>query len=423
MKKIALASLIILGKTALAQSIGNSPYAAFGVGDVKYDNNIETSSMGGISAAYISDFNNSFNFKNPAANKNLELTSFRLQANNENIFLKSNYNNVNTTKHSTYLSNISIAFPLSPKMKFGIRYQPYSSKKYEMITRTETSSGLTRGDAFTGSGTLNTIQAALSYSVTPEFSLGARSNFYFGKITDLEEVTFSNVQLVNGFETYRKLKTWNFTLGTTFQKKIKNDRKITVGGTYTFGNTGSLVSQYTNSTYFYSGNIVTNQNIIEESRDTEKNIIPQEATLGIGYGKDGKWFVSSEFDYKKGGNIRFMGVPTRFNDSYRIAVGGWYLPNFNNFRNYFSRVIYRYGAYYEKGTLNINGTNIDEYGVTLGATLPFSNNNVMKMNGIDIGLDIGNRGTLRNNMISERFVNLKIGLHFADKWFNKRQYD
>jgi hypothetical protein len=97
--------------------------------------------MGGINTAYIWDFNNSFNFKNPAANTNLELTSIRVQATNENQFFKTDYNNMDVTKHSTYLSNISIAFPLSKKLKFGFGYQPYSSKnmifsqekKYQMV--------------------------------------------------------------------------------------------------------------------------------------------------------------------------------------------------------------------------------------------------------------------------------------------------
>ena len=54
---------LLLVLSVEAQSLGNSPYAAFGIGEVKYDNSVETSSMGGINTAYIWDFNNSFNFK------------------------------------------------------------------------------------------------------------------------------------------------------------------------------------------------------------------------------------------------------------------------------------------------------------------------------------------------------------------------
>ena len=54
----------------------------------------------------------------------------------------------------------------------------------------------------------------------------------------------------------------------------------------------------------------------------------------------------------------FLGQPFTYQDSYRISAGGWYLPNYNDFRSYFNRVVYRYGAFYEKGNLSVNGTNI-----------------------------------------------------------------
>jgi len=107
MKKIFVVSFISVGYFLNAQSLSNSPYATYGIGDVKYDNTIETTSMGGISTAFISDFTSSFNFANPANNANFELTSIRLEATNENNYFKSNYNDMKSTKHSTYLSNIA----------------------------------------------------------------------------------------------------------------------------------------------------------------------------------------------------------------------------------------------------------------------------------------------------------------------------
>lgn len=423
MKKIISTAFILFVGNLYAQNLGNSPYAAFGIGDVKYDNTAETSAMAGIATAYISDFNNSFNFSNPAANTNLELTSFKIQANNENQFLKSDYEKVDITKHSSYLSNISIAFPIIKNIKFGIGYQPYSSKKYNIASEKNINNQLVQTNYFRGEGTLNIIQAALSYQVSPSLALGVKSNFYFGKISDIEEISLSDTELINGVETSRKIKNWNFTVGSTYQKKLPKDKKITLGATYTFGNTGKMEHSYTNSTYYYSGNTKLNTSVITSQSHKEKTIIPQKASVGLGYGHDTKWFVSAQMDYTKGGDLYFSGIPVQFNDSYRLAVGGWYLPNYNNFRNFFSRIIYRYGAYYEKGNLNINHTNINEYGITLGASLPFQSSNIMKMSGIDIGVDIGKRGTVKNNLISERFINFKIGLNFADKWFNKRQYD
>lgn len=424
MKRIFVLSSLVAGFFLNAQSIGNSPYGAYGIGEGKYDNTADINAMGGISTAYIWDFNNTFNFRNPAANTNLELTSVKIEATNENNYYKSDFNNLKSTKHSTYLSNISIAFPLSRTVKFGLGFQPYSSKSYDVVTNKVVNDEVTEYHSFHGEGSVSIIQAALSYQINKEFAVGLRSNFYFGKLYDIEEVAFTGAELVSGYSNSYRVKAFNFTLGTTYQKKMPNDHKLTVGATYTLGNTGNMKNMYTNSTYFYLiGETKAYENIVEQQSNYDKKFLPQEGSLGLGYGKDTKWFLGTQFDYKKGENFNFLGNTLAYQDSYRYSLGGWYLPNFNNFRSYFSRVIYRYGAYYEKGNLQINGTNINKYAITAGVTLPFQKSTINRMSGIDLGVELGNRGTLKNNMIRQNFVNLRIGINFADKWFSKRLYN
>lgn len=424
MKKLFSLTLVAAAYLAQAQSIGNSPYAAYGVGDVKYDNTVENSAMGGISTAYITDFTSSFNFKNPAANENFMLKSIKVEGTNENNFFKSDYNNVKSTKHSTYLSNISIAFPLSEKVKFGLGYQPYSSKRYNMVMTEDLGGGVVKANNFHGEGSLSTVQGALSYQINPSLGVGLRTNFYFGNLYDIDEMTYNNAELINGYETKNKVTNFNFTLGATYQKKYDNDRKLTFGATTTFGNTTDMETTYTNSTYFYSPeNTKLYEDIIEQKSSVSKNLIPFEASFGAGFGHNTRWFIGSQLDYKSGENILFAGNNFALQDTYRLSAGGWILPNANNFRNYFQRVIYRYGAYYEKGNLEINGININKFGVTVGATFPFKNSSINRMSGLDLGLELGKRGTLQNNLINQNFINLKIGINFADKWFVKRLYN
>lgn len=429
MKRVIVLSFMLAGVFASAQSIGNSPYAAFGIGDVKYDNSLEINAMGGLSTPYISDLTNSFNFRNPAANKNLDLTSVRFEVTNENNFFKSDYNNVDVTKHSTYISNISIAFPISKKVKFGMGYQPYSSKKYSILNTENDDQGNIYYNKFEGEGTLSTVQGALSYQVSPELGFGFRTNFYFGNLYDINEFSASNTisgtnsELINGYETRNKVKSFNFTLGSVYNKKFGEDRKMILGATYSFGNTGQMETFYTNSTYYYVSGMKVNENIIDQNQSKDKQLIPSEFSVGAGYGRDLKWFLGTQLDFKKGETIQFLGQPFAYENSYRIAAGGWYLPNINNFRNYFSRVTYRYGAYYEKGNLNINGTDINKFAITAGASFPFVSRNVTRPRGIDAGFEIGKRGTKDNNLINQTFINFKIGINFADKWFQKALYD
>ncbi|WP_294203379.1 hypothetical protein [uncultured Chryseobacterium sp.] len=428
MKKIFVLSFISVGYFLNAQNLSNSPYATYGIGDVKYDNTIETSSMGGISTAFISDFTSNFNFANPANNANFELTSIKLEATNENNYFKTDYNNTKSTKHSTYLSNISLAFPLSPKLKMGLSYQPYSSKSYNILHEDKNENGeIIRFNRFKGSGTLNTAQIALGYKVTDKLALGARANYYFGNLYDLNELAQPNAELINGYETRNSIHNFNFTLGASYQNlNTSTDRKFTIGATTTFGNTSNMTTDYVNSTYFYAdaaGNTKSNESIIEQKSTKSKNLLPLQASVGVGYGEENQWFVSLQGDYKKGESITYFGNTLDLQNSYRISAGGWYLPNYNNFRSYFSRIVYRYGAFYEKGNLQIAGQNINKFGISGGVLLPFKNSSITRMSGLEIGLELGKRGTLKNNLINQNFINLKVGFNFADRWFRKTLYN
>lgn len=430
MKKIFVLSFISVGYFLNAQSISNSPYATYGIGDVKYDNTIETSSMGGISTAYISDFTSNFNFANPANNTNFGLTSIKLEATNENNYFKTNNNNTKSTKHSTYLSNISLAFPISSKVKMGFLYQPYSSKSYDLIqtqtvTNQQTNETITYANRFTGKGTLSTAQAAVSYNVGSGFSVGARANFYFGNLYDVNEFTSTNAEFINGYETKNSIKNFNFTLGTSYQHlNPSSDKKLTLGATATFGNTSNITTDYKNSTYYYTtGDTKLGETIIEQKNTSSKNLLPLQASIGAGYGSENEWFVSAQVDYKKGETVSYFGKTYDFQDTYKISAGGWYLPNYNNFRNYFSRVVYRYGAFYERGGLNIYGNNINRYGISAGVLLPFKSSNIQRMSGLELGIEAGKRGTLNNNLIRQNYINLKVGFNFADKWFRKSLYN
>lgn len=425
MKKIFVVSFISAGYFLNAQSLGNSPYATYGIGDVKYDNTIETASMGGISTAFISDFTSSFNFANPANNANFELTSIRLEATNENNYFKSNYNDMKSTKHSTYLSNIALAFPLSPKVKMGLSYQPYSSKSYDILS-TDTRDGIAYNNRFKGSGTLNTAQVAVSYKIDQQFSVGARANLYFGDLYDLNEFGTSTSEYVNGYETKNKVRNFNFTLGTSYQTlNTRTDKKLTIGATATFGNTSNMTTEYINSTYRFAdaAGTKTDEKTIEQKNTSSKNLLPLQASLGVGYGSENHWFFSGQIDYKKGEDVSYFGKTFDFQDTYRISAGGWYLPNYNNFRNYFSRVIYRYGAFYERGNLKLEGNSINKFGISAGVMLPFKTSSITRMSGLEIGVEIGKRGTLNDNLINQNFINFRIGFNFADKWFRKTLYN
>ena len=96
-----------------------------------------------------------------------------------------------------------------------------------------------------------------------------------------------------------------------------------------------------------------------------------------------------------------------------------FTPNRNDIRYYFKKVTYRAGAYYKKDYFTVDGNGIKSAGITFGATLPV----FMWYNGLTVGVELGQRGSIKDNMIRENYINFSFGVNLFDIWFRKMQYE
>jgi len=82
-------------------------------------------------------------------------------------------------------------------------------------------------------------------------------------------------------------------------------------------------------------------------------------------------------------------------------------------------VVYRGGVRFEQTGLNVDGHDINEFGISFGLGLPvgrmFSN--------INLGFEFGKRGTKDFGLIQENFFNTFLSFSLNDRWFEKRLYD
>ena len=69
--------------------------------------------------------------------------------------------------------------------------------------------------------------------------------------------------------------------------------------------------------------------------------------------------------------------------------------------------------------LDLRGETINEYGISFGVGLPigrlFSN--------VNIGFELGSKGTTSQGLVKENFFNTFISLSLNDRWFEKRYID
>jgi hypothetical protein len=173
--------------------------------------------------------------------------------------------------------------------------------------------------------------------------------------------------------------------------------------------------------YTVSGVEFVNDNDDLEVADT-KLVIPAKYTLGAGIGLPKKWFVGLEYIYQENSKLgnRFDDINNAtFENSQKIIVGGNFIPKYNSFTSYWSRVNYRAGFRYENTGLIINSKQINDYGINFGLGLPVGG----KFSNINLGFEYGKKGTIYNNLIEENYFNISVGLSLNDLWFEKRKYD
>ena len=65
----------------------------------------------------------------------------------------------------------------------------------------------------------------------------------------------------------------------------------------------------------------------------------------------------------------------------------------------------------------VNGKSLENFGITFGMGLPLGIN----FSNLNLGFELGRRGTTMNGLVRESYFKVSVGLSFNDKWFLKRQ--
>lgn len=428
MKKWIIGGLTLFTIQSIhAQELSTSPYSGYGIGELLFDNSTEQGGMAGISTLNANPYGQSANFYNPAANSSLRMVNFNVSLRGDNTDYK--FGNTKENSGSAYISNLSLAFPLSPKSQAGFGYQPYTTTGYNVLKIDSTSTDAINAQS-KGNGGINSIHAFYNRNITPELSVGVRGNFLFGEQQKNEIISLDGASLLTDHNSKVSYSGFQFTLGTMYNKKVGKDHQLNLGATYTLGS--DIKAQYTNliTTYNYNGaNVVALDTISFQHDKNAKATLPQHLSFAASYGKDLKWNVAAEAKfsawsgYKNPVYDENQSVLSRVDnkDSYRLALGGYYIPNFNSYKSYFDRIIYRTGVYYERGPYNVNDHQINRYGATLGFGLPVGKTNDGSM--LNIALEYGQRGSTDYNLIQENYLGFRIGFDFNDIWFRKRVID
>ncbi len=401
-----------------AQNGTRSPYSSFGIGELRNNSSIDNRMMGGISM-YGDSIH--INLQNPAAYSKLKLTTYTAAVSHSEIRLEDFTQEQNSSV--TNLEYLAIGLPLSPKMGLGFGLMPFSSVGYNLENIATTNNGEEVTNVFAGEGGLNRVFVSLGGEVVKNVSLGATVNFNFGtleyqRIQSVEGVQFGTLDRresrINGFDI-------NYALNYT--PRIKD--KYTLYTSVLVNTQANLVSQ--NAETLGSFSLANGQEIevidvdldAANLRNTELKV-PTRFTFGLGFGQDKKWFLGGEYSFQEFSSFSndFLGLDNvTYQDASRLAFGGYYIPDYKSLSSYFKRINYRAGVKYDVTGLVVNGSEINDFGINFGFGFPLPNS----FSNVNLGFELGRRGTTVANLIEENYLNISIGLSLNARWFQKRR--
>lgn len=412
LKRIFIALMLLTSGLAMAQQGTTSPYSFFGIGELKFRGTVENRMMGGMSV-YSDSIH--LNLQNPAGIANLRLVNYTIAGSHRFDQFETSAESQKAT--TTTLDYLAIGLPMG---KFGASFGmiPFTATGYKVQSSTETT--LTQ---YEGTGGLNKAFIQIGYQITPQLSIGVDANYDFGDIENVATTTIDDVQLGTRETNSSDLLGFSFNFGAQYKAMVSEQLEFMSSVTYTPETSFTAENERVLETILElpSGNVtpVDSRNIAVADTDFT---FPSQLTLGAGIGKPKKWFMGGEYTSQKTSNFTnrtFDLSNVIFEDASKFRIGGFYIPNYNALGSYWKRVVYRGGFRFAETGINVNGESISEFGISFGVGLPvgrvFSN--------INLGFELGTRGTTNVGLVKETFFNTFISLSLNDRWFEKRYYD
>ncbi|MDB5060960.1 MAG: hypothetical protein JWP67_803 [Mucilaginibacter sp.] len=438
-KYIRFIVLILLTVTAFSANAQtstattSSPYSRYGLGDINSSALPQNIAMGGIGVATnnISGFN-SLNPLNPASYSNLRLTVIDIGLSSQiNTLSKTGF--TNQTNSTFKLNHIAFGIPVSKKSALSFGLTPYSELGYSYKQTSPNFGTGQRADTnavnylYSGNGGITKLYLGYGFGIGKHLTLGANVSYLFGNLqqTQSTEIPSLFATLNSKVEQSNSVRGFNYDYGAQYTVDF-SDRKHLVFGYSGAANT-KLNSQtsYVVSTYFSDASgapSVPVDSLVNKQDPKSKIQLPMINRFGISYQYDGKFLVGADYSMGNWSKLTIAGVNSGLQDSKTFNIGGQYTPNIGSLSSYFASVDYRLGAIIDQTYIVANNTSIKRYAATFGFGLPLrpASSSYYKIN---LGAEIGKRGTLTNSLVKENYINLHLSFTLNDKWFQKYKFD
>jgi hypothetical protein len=389
---------------------GGSIYSRYGIGDLTHSSSAHRMGFGGLGSTVIDkDYIDGYN---PASWSELNFTRFGISLK----YLGADYSDVNLNSFHTNVlfSGFTLGFPIKKDMGISmvLGLVPISSLEYSI---TDNVSSPVFGDlhkTFEGNGSISKVFIGSSIIIPTNTSLGISAEYYTGTNNYSSSQDFDESSEFNDISYKTKYKYRG--VGTTisaisgnvldlFQESGTNELRISAIANLT----SDLI---TDTSVIASTSIGEIESLVGETT----TILPTKYTFGASYAWNKKYLIIFDYVFQPFSEYQFNGkYDSNLKDLAKYSLGFEYKnKTLGMHATTFEQMSYRIGVSYEETQYTFNGTNIDQYSLHGGVTIPFGDINL-----IDFSVATGIRGTTENNLIKEKFISAKFTLTLGELWF------
>jgi len=410
-----LSSTFIQGQIQIA-----SPYSRFGIGDMSDNNNAWNSSMGEIGIGLRSNYH--VNYSNPASYTAFDSTSFLFEGGAMATSVTLNSNLQSATRNYATLGYIVFGMPVTKWWRTSLGLLPFSDVGYN-VENIDDVAGIGNVNRFySGSGGINRFYWGNGFKIGKNLSIGFNASYLFGsmvreaKAIFPDSIYFSNIKEDN----YITVSDIYFTYGLQYQFKLKKDIRMTAGAVFSTNSAVGAKADMLAYTFFLgSSGTEYPKDTIQQTTATKGTIlIPAMFGFGLSCENPDKWLVGADFRWQNWKKFKAFDLSDSLVNSFQVNAGAELLPNINSYTNYLKRIRYRLGFLYNSTYLELRGKHLNEYAFTIGFGLPLRGVKTM----LNVGAQVGSRGTTEDNLIKESYFKFIIGFSIYERWFVKRKY-
>lgn len=411
MQKINFLLFVILLNVSL-YSQSNSTYTRFGIGDVEHSTSARLAGVGQLGIAVIDD--NTISSLNPASWYKLKGTRFGVDLSYTGLILSDG--NESSFYSETDFKGFTFGFPVSEDYGIGIAAGliPYSRVSYKV------NQSITGEDPYTvnfeGKGGMSELFIGSSVLLPGKIAFGAALDYYFGNISYLTNIQFSDPSKFPAeFEKLNKATGFGATLGL-----LTPDISGLFGQGSSISNlhlgVGVKIIPEMDADTLYISRSFTIVDTMIRARTTMK--IPYRLTTGLGFNLFSNYRMNFDYSFQPWSEYELADKKQNFlRDMHKISTGFEYKPGQIIGASAWEQIIWRAGLSYEKTQYIIYNEGIDQFSIFGGFSFPLGIEN-----SIDVAVQYSMRGTNNSGLLKENIIKVNFGISFGEIWFLRYDY-